>query len=232
VGDIAFQKKCLGKMEDVATHGRTVLFVSHNLSAVRELCQTGIILKDGMVDFAGPVVQGVAHYSKSIISSGENGSAGKGSRWRQICVNGLETSKPVIISSAEPFSVEAVLENDADLNDGRFFCRIYDATGKILLLQKIGCEEMGITKLRAGVSRIQVECPPLWLAPGVYTLLLKFVAHKPNGEEVRHKTEPVILDVTGKETGKNRAVLAPPLRWSLTGESCRDEIRGLIGKRG
>ncbi|MFM9161208.1 MAG: ABC transporter ATP-binding protein, partial [Dolichospermum sp.] len=43
VGDIAFQKKCLGKMQDVAQEGRTVLFVSHNLSAVRILCQTGLL---------------------------------------------------------------------------------------------------------------------------------------------------------------------------------------------
>jgi lipopolysaccharide transport system ATP-binding protein len=50
VGDIAFQKKCLGKMNEVATQaGRTVLFVSHNLDAIRQLCRTGIHLQDGRV---------------------------------------------------------------------------------------------------------------------------------------------------------------------------------------
>jgi lipopolysaccharide transport system ATP-binding protein len=47
VGDAEFQKKCLGKMKDVAGKGRTVLFVSHNMDAVRNLCQRGIWLKDG-----------------------------------------------------------------------------------------------------------------------------------------------------------------------------------------
>ena len=47
VGDTAFQKKCLGKMEDVGKEGRTVLFVSHNLSAIQRLCTTGIYLKSG-----------------------------------------------------------------------------------------------------------------------------------------------------------------------------------------
>jgi lipopolysaccharide transport system ATP-binding protein len=47
VGDAQFQKKCLGKMRDVAGYGRTVLFVSHNLGAVRTLCTRGILLNDG-----------------------------------------------------------------------------------------------------------------------------------------------------------------------------------------
>src|ERR1700720_343782 len=45
VGDAAFQKKCLAKMEDVAGHGRTVLFVSHNMAAVRTLCTRGVVLQ-------------------------------------------------------------------------------------------------------------------------------------------------------------------------------------------
>ena len=55
VGDAAFQKKCLGKMQDVArTEGRTVLFVSHNLPSVRQLCRTGIFLSQGRVEAVGP----------------------------------------------------------------------------------------------------------------------------------------------------------------------------------
>src|SRR5579871_4692472 len=49
VGDAQFQQKCLGKMEDVGNRGRTVIFVSHNMSAVRRLCRTGIMLQSGMV---------------------------------------------------------------------------------------------------------------------------------------------------------------------------------------
>jgi homopolymeric O-antigen transport system ATP-binding protein len=49
VGDMEFQRKCLGKMNEVAHSGRTVLFVSHNLAAVRQLCSRGILLKEGVV---------------------------------------------------------------------------------------------------------------------------------------------------------------------------------------
>ena len=54
VGDAEFQKKCLGKMQDVADSGRTVLFVSHNMAAVTRLCNQAIFLKDGhLIDFGG-----------------------------------------------------------------------------------------------------------------------------------------------------------------------------------
>ena len=52
VGDAAFQKKCLGKMDEVSKSGRTILFVSHNMAAVRQLCQRGIYLEHGRVKAA------------------------------------------------------------------------------------------------------------------------------------------------------------------------------------
>jgi len=56
VGDAEFQKKAIGKMQDVSRgEGRTVLFVSHNMTAVKNLCKNGIILKNGIVDFAGKI---------------------------------------------------------------------------------------------------------------------------------------------------------------------------------
>lgn len=62
VGDYEFQKKCLGKMEDVAGQGRTVLFVSHNMVAVKNLCSRAILLENGMLSKAGDVNQVVDHY--------------------------------------------------------------------------------------------------------------------------------------------------------------------------
>ena len=53
VGDAAFQKKCLGKMDDVAKAGRTVLFVSHNMGAIRQLCPNSIMLESGQIACAG-----------------------------------------------------------------------------------------------------------------------------------------------------------------------------------
>jgi lipopolysaccharide transport system ATP-binding protein len=63
VGDADFQKKCVGKMKDVSVNdGRTVLFVSHNLAAVKSLCTHGIILDKGMIDFDGGIDTAISRY--------------------------------------------------------------------------------------------------------------------------------------------------------------------------
>lgn len=62
VGDAEFQKKCLGKMDDVAKGGRTVLFVSHQMAAIESLCQWGIVLRDGRKVFAGTQTEAITQY--------------------------------------------------------------------------------------------------------------------------------------------------------------------------
>ncbi|EMI56492.1 ABC transporter ATP-binding protein [Rhodopirellula sallentina] len=63
VGDAEFQKKCLGKMQDVAESGRTVLFVSHNMAAVQALCNSAVLLRRGAVEFTGDVATAIDKYS-------------------------------------------------------------------------------------------------------------------------------------------------------------------------
>lgn len=71
VGDAEFQRKCLGKMEDVAHSGRTVLFVSHNMAAVRALCNRGVYLEQGRVLQIGPTAEIVDTYLSSADRIGE-----------------------------------------------------------------------------------------------------------------------------------------------------------------
>lgn len=66
VGDAEFQKKAIGKMQDVSKgEGRTVLFVSHNMAAVRSLCTRGVMLKNGMLDYIGNIPDTLDHYLKN-----------------------------------------------------------------------------------------------------------------------------------------------------------------------
>lgn len=74
VGDAAFQKKCLGKMEDVAGGGRTVLFVSHNMSAVTSLCTRAIWLEDGRIRASGSAEGLVSRYLREV-TAGDRGAA-------------------------------------------------------------------------------------------------------------------------------------------------------------
>jgi lipopolysaccharide transport system ATP-binding protein len=79
VGDIAFQRKCLGKMEAVSREGRTVLFVSHNLTALRSLCRTGVLLEKGQVRQSGAITEVVRTYlarSQELRKSTDSGAIG------------------------------------------------------------------------------------------------------------------------------------------------------------
>lgn len=71
VGDAAFQRKCLGKMGDVAKGGRTVLFVSHNMAAVQQLCKTGIVLENGTISACGEI----SHCVQKYIGQANSGSS-------------------------------------------------------------------------------------------------------------------------------------------------------------
>jgi homopolymeric O-antigen transport system ATP-binding protein len=66
VGDVAFQRKCLGKMDDVAHEGRTVVFVSHNMGLLQTLCERGIFLHQGAVRTDGTIVEAVDAYLQTL----------------------------------------------------------------------------------------------------------------------------------------------------------------------
>jgi lipopolysaccharide transport system ATP-binding protein len=71
VGDLAFQRKCLGKMNEVASVGRTVVFVSHNMALIQSLCRRGIYLEHGSVKTDAPVAVAVADYLRTLEDSAE-----------------------------------------------------------------------------------------------------------------------------------------------------------------
>jgi lipopolysaccharide transport system ATP-binding protein len=71
VGDAEFQKKAIGKMQDISREGgRTVLFVSHNMAAVKSLCTRGLLMKNGKVDFIGNIDQTLEYYLSSNLNLG------------------------------------------------------------------------------------------------------------------------------------------------------------------
>lgn len=221
VGDIAFQKKCLGKMEDVAANGKTVLFVSHNLGAIKELCQKAVVINHGMLDFHGSVVEGLARYSQHVAEHSEldvKGSIG----WGPLQVNGHSNGVAATISSGQPFFLESSLDLRDAFDRGNLFCKINDSLGNIVVLQKIACSEITETRLEPGRYRIRAEFPPLWLALGVYTVSFKFVGHKSGIDDQTMLSERVLLDVSGSVNGKSRAILAPQLGWKIQVKENRD----------
>ncbi len=136
VGDAEFQKKCLGKMGDISKgQGRTVLFVSHNMAAVQNLCSKGIVIKHGQIDYSGEVNPAIQNYlSESSVSIGQfNAEGRKGDGRVRIAsarVHGdLEGHVP---QTGSGFLLEFTLDNPARYTFGqmRLDVRIDDGLGQ------------------------------------------------------------------------------------------------------
>lgn len=108
VGDAEFQKKAIGKMQDVSKgEGRTVLFVSHNMAAVKSLCQKGIVLENGQLAFQGSIEDSLDYY----LSEGTEDACGKiinsikhhkpSIHFKRILINGTELRRSTITSKQQ-----------------------------------------------------------------------------------------------------------------------------------
>jgi lipopolysaccharide transport system ATP-binding protein len=217
VGDMAFQRKCLGKMEETAANGRTIIFVSHNLGAVKELCTSGIVLSGGHLDYRGPVVEALAHYSRSLGAEGD-GVGLRRAGWRRLLINGAANGMASTVRAGDPLLAEVSLDLSENFGGGHIICIIGNSTGDVVVHQRIAARELSESVLEAGQYRLKVELPPLWLAPGVYTLYFKFIGRILSGRDERLISDSVILDVTGESHGIGRALLAPSARWTMTSE--------------
>lgn len=101
VGDAAFQRKCLGRMRDISSQGRTVIFVSHNLQAVRSLCDRALVLESGRLTMTGPVEDCVERYLAAV---GEEVSCD---------VSTHNTARPSVVDNEERLRIARVrLESD------------------------------------------------------------------------------------------------------------------------
>lgn len=211
VGDAAFQRKCLGKMEEVAHQGRTVLFVSHNMSAVQELCHRAILLDRGQIAFEGKPGAAVAEYFRRVET--EPVIAAHASA--QLSLGNIEVSSSLEsgVAASEPFKISLPLVAK-ELRNPIFFFILEDFTGRMLLHRRISAREIG-AEVVDGPSRLEVEVPALWLSPGVYSAYFKFMLPDANIGSGRLFTERYMLEVRGEIDNTGRALLNPSVRWDL-----------------
>lgn len=110
VGDVAFQRKCLGKMSAIAGEGRTVLFVSHNMAAIQTQCTRGIYLRDGKVVLDDPIDKVVAYYLSMLEQSTTIPLAQRSDRGGRGATRllGIEISRPVDARNTGEWSTGAL----------------------------------------------------------------------------------------------------------------------------
>jgi lipopolysaccharide transport system ATP-binding protein len=165
VGDAQFQKKCMGKMHDVTTGGRTVLFVSHNLDAVRTLCTRAVVLRSGTVQFCGDVQPAIDHYFSDLFSGGPRQKrAGTGFDYVTIVD---EAGKPLsTLTPGQTAFIELRLKVDAS-SDVRAGCTIFNDANIPLVLC---AAEFGSVTLRVGMQTFRIRLPLEFLQQGQYRI--------------------------------------------------------------
>jgi lipopolysaccharide transport system ATP-binding protein len=131
VGDAGFQKRCLGKMGEVAREGRTVLFVSHNMPAVQSLCTSGMALEGGEVTTRGPAQRVVQRYLQSEARAAitplacRQDRTGDGSL-RLTALQIESTTLGGLIRSTSRLRVTVSYQSDSPVRHPRFLVGVYD----------------------------------------------------------------------------------------------------------
>jgi lipopolysaccharide transport system ATP-binding protein len=138
VGDTAFQKRCLGRMSDVARSGRTVLFVSHNMTAIRSLCSHALMLQAGQVVTSGDVDDVVGQYLDEVAGSESTDlrhahRTGDG-RVRVVAARVRSPRGGEYVNSGEPLIFELDYEADEDIRRAQVQIGIYDLSNAGLYL--------------------------------------------------------------------------------------------------
>lgn len=182
VGDAEFQKKCMGKMEDVSTRdGRTILFVSHNMASVARLCKRGIVMRDGDVAFDGPASDAVQSYFR-LLSPEELGVAEgvaravlpqaeeKPMRMLEVCARDAEGE---LLRCDVPYDGPLTIEIDYEviqpIQDAYVSCCFTDMAGENAWWG-YDAETPIYGRRRPGLYRARVEIPAAFLRAGTYFL--------------------------------------------------------------
>jgi len=186
VGDAQFQKKCLGKMQEVGKDGRTVLFVSHNMGTITQLCTKAIHLKSGEITHAGDANSVVSKYlidgninnSQINIIREEENEKTKKIFFKKITIlekKGIESSE---IDVRYPFYLDLEYEITKQLINLELGVRIYTSDGRpVLTTCQSDCSPESLGKRDVGTYRASIKFPGMFLMPGSY--MVTIAAHEP-----------------------------------------------------
>lgn len=172
VGDAEFQKRAIGKMQDISKeNGRTVLFVSHNMNSVLQLCNRGIVLNEGQMVYDGSSQDAVKKYIGSLTS--KTCFEGVDGNQDILCVLRTSVSSPdeegSVYRNSSPVNIELVIEVAQKINSlvvGFNLLSQYDYP-----LARADYNDISqLTTLVPGRYRVNFEIPPYTLAPGTYKI--------------------------------------------------------------
>ncbi len=209
VGDAAFQKKCLGKMNEVSKEGRTIIFVSHNMSAIQELCSKAIYLESGKIKANGECSKIIQTYleeqsSISNISSIANfirsGNLGELARLIKCDVFNSDQENSFKLLFGEPFSVQLVIDAFRNLDNLTVLIRI-DSINNSSIVTTSSENSGGFYSVKANKKiKVTARFNNLLLAPGFYWLTISIRDGKQGLDQLQQAKKMQILEACYKDT--------------------------------
>ncbi|MGB2985699.1 MAG: ABC transporter ATP-binding protein [Phycisphaerae bacterium] len=227
VGDAAFQKRCLGKMHDVAAgEGRTVLFVSHNMGAVQNLCQRVIWLNEGKLERDGDPGEVVSQYlmwaqsnvTECVWDDPETAPGNEEVRLHRICVHPENGSPTDEIMMHTPFVIEVEYWNHVPGTDTSITLHLVNNHGIIIFGTGSSPSDPTPLKMPVGLYRSVCHVPGNLMNNGAISVLLLAVR---NRTQVIYRYENVLsfevldsVEGRGGYYGPRVGAVRPMLRWS------------------
>lgn len=201
VGDVAFQRKCLGKMDQVAGEGRTVVFVSHQMSMIQSLCRRGIVLNQGTVEFDGDVDGAVRHYLSVMEETAEDpfGDNPERSGNGRIQFTGLRLRDAAgdvtaAVVAGTPLTIEFDYEN-RDAEEAELGFTVYDDVGTAIFHLNFALTQFKTGPLNGG-GTFRCVIPNLPLPPARYRIA---AALKVGGQSADHVPAALYFDVASSK---------------------------------
>lgn len=208
VGDAQFQKKCLGKMQDVSTNeGRTVLFVSHNMQAITNLCTKGIFLKDGQIvlhDKIGKVTDQYMSHGEAFESREELlrkiNNVPADTDFKLLDIRIMQEGKEIFsnVMNGKPLEITIAYELKNKLTGFRVFLDACDDTGMVIFRSFHDEKTDGISVMEPGLYQSKVTVPADIFAPMSYDLRILFGIHN---VRMVQPPEGITIRIHAEQTG-------------------------------
>ncbi|MFT5695297.1 MAG: lipopolysaccharide transport system ATP-binding protein [Myxococcota bacterium] len=227
VGDAAFQRKCLGKLGEAKEDGKTVLFVSHNMQAVKQLCDRGIVLSAGEVIFDGSAGDGVEHYLKCGDSASPLAQLAEhialvpdDPDFRYESITLTQDGEAVDhIDNSKPLEIEFLYEVFRDVKGLRVYFDLCDSEETLLFRSFHDEDNDEIPTVRRGRYRSRAVIPADLLGPTSYQIIFRSTIYNTRTLEPKNGLRALLnVESAGRY---NRAYLgdtfrgkiAPSLEW-------------------
>jgi lipopolysaccharide transport system ATP-binding protein len=236
VGDADFQKKCLDAMDDMSTGGRTVLFVSHNMAAVDNLCPRSIWIDGGRIVADGPSKEIIRSYLESFAQARQTGydlasieTRGGNGAVRFTGIEFLDENGHAnnLVRTGDRLRARLSYEAHEVVPSPEFGFQIYASTGALVTMSSTWETGLGIPRIEPGKGHIDFEIDALNLVPARYYVSL-WILSMGTGRSTRYDVldHCVALDVessdihaTGKAMDSRWGLVVFPSRWSHEGRT-------------